>query len=242
MAVYDSFFYTSPGGRERNEDAVGERELPFGRLFLLADGLGGHQRGEMASACVVDAMKGAPQPEDGQELSQWLAQQIQGANQKLLALRESTQWSMKSTLVALLLADGEACWAHVGDSRLYYLHGDSLESVTNDHSVAFAKYKSGEITRGQIGKDEDQSSLLRALGNPERNQPDLGRPREALRRGDGFLLCSDGLWEYLYDQEVLADYLKSETAREWGEMLLLRAMDQMEPGNDNLSLITVRVE
>ena len=241
MAVYDSFFYTSPGGRDHNEDAVGEKEFPSGRLFLLADGLGGHQRGEMASACVVEAMQNAPEPEKDQPLSQWMVQQISNANQALLALRESTQWRMKSTLVALFLGEKEACWGHVGDSRLYYLHGDQLAAITKDHSVAYAKYKNGEITRGQIGKDEDQSSLLRALGNPERNQPDLGQGEGAPQPGDGFLLCSDGVWEYLYDGEVLVDFLKTETAQEWGELLLLRVMERIQPGNDNLSLITVRV-
>lgn len=241
MAMHDSFFYTSPGGRDHNEDAVGEREFSSGHLFLLADGLGGHQRGEMASACVVETMEHAPEPQEGQEVSQWLAQRINASNQALLSLRESTRWGMKSTLVALYLGEKEACWAHVGDSRLYYLHRDRLESVTSDHSVAYMKYRNGEITRGQIGRDEDQSSLLRALGNPDRNQPDLGQTREPLQEGDGFLLCSDGAWEYLYDGEVLADFLKTETARDWGELLLLRVMDRVQPGNDNLSLITVRI-
>lgn len=241
MAMYDSFFFTSPGGRDHNEDALGDKEWEAGRLFLLADGLGGHQRGEVASACVVNALENAPEPSGDQELPQWLFQQVQAANQKLLALRESTGWSMKSTLVALFLGEEEACWAHVGDSRLYFFHHDRLEAVTSDHSVAFAKYKNGEITRGQIGRDEDQSSLLRALGNPERSHPDLGQSWEPPQEGDGFLLCSDGVWEYLYDQEVLADFLKTETAREWGELLLLRVMERACPGNDNLSLITVRV-
>lgn len=241
MAVYDSFFYTSPGGRDHNEDAVGEKEYSCGSLFLLADGLGGHQRGEMASACVVEAMQNAPEPGEDQPLSQWMVQQISNANQALLTLRESTHWRMKSTLVALFLGEKEVCWGHVGDSRLYYLHDDRLTAVTNDHSVAYAKYKNGEITRGQIAKDEDQSSLLRALGNPERNQPDLGQGEGAPQPGDGFLLCSDGVWEYLYDGEVLVDFLKTETAQEWGELLLLRVMERIQPGNDNLSLITVRV-
>lgn len=240
MAVYDSYIYTSPGGRDCNEDAVGEKMLSSGQMFLLADGLGGHQRGELASRCVVEAMKHAPEPEEDQDLLQWLAQQVQYTNDKLLELRASTHWGMKSTLVALLLRDDRATWAHVGDSRLYYFHGGRLEFVTSDHSVAFAKYKREEITRGQIARDEDQSSLLRALGNPERYQPDLGQSQENVQPGDGFLLCSDGVWEYLYDEEILIDLLKTETAQEWGEMLLLRVMERVQSGNDNLSLIAVR--
>lgn len=103
------------------------------------------------------------------------------------------------------------------------------------------KYKSGEITRAQIGTDADQSCLLRALGNPERNQPDCGSAQHPIEPGDGFFLCSDGMWEYILDEEILVDFLKADTAQTWGELLQLRAMERVQSGNDNLSLIAVMV-
>ena len=147
---------------------------------------------------------------------------------------------MKSTAVTLLIRGNEARWANVGDSRLYHFHKGALSFVTEDHSVAYKKFKAGEITRAQIATDEDQSSLLRSLGNKERHQPASGGAD--LAPGDGFLLCSDGLWEHLSDGEILIDYLKSDSAEQWAEQLLLRVIARQKPGTDNLSLITVMVQ
>lgn len=235
----DSFLYTNTGGRDHNEDAVSARELPEGGLYVVADGLGGHMYGERASAFVASALTEAEPPSGETDAGDWLAGQIEAANTGLLALQEETHSNMKSTVAALLLRGEQAVWAHVGDSRLYYFHDRELAFVTEDHSVAYKKYKAGEITRAQICFDEDQPSLLRALGNLDRHQPQRGSA--PLTPGDGFLLCSDGLWEYLPDGEILVDFLKSGSAEEWAEQLLLRVIARQRPGSDNLSLITVMV-
>lgn len=239
MSEFDSFSYTSKGGREYNQDAVGINEFSTGSVFVVADGLGGHLHGEIASetACKI-LLSDAPPKEDG---AKWLQERIDEANEKILELQKEHNCNMKSTVVVLLLQDGKVHWGHVGDSRLYYLHRGELVFCTEDHSVAYKKYKVGEITRDQIGQDEDQSQLLRALGNPDRGYADLHSDEITLESGDGFLLCSDGVWEYLRDEEILADLLKADTAQEWGELLLLRVMERIGNDNDNLSLITVLV-
>ena len=236
----DSFLYTNTGGRDHNEDAVGRCTLPDGELFVVADGLGGHMFGEQASAFVVKSLTEAEISNDETDTAAWLETQIEEANTGLLRLQDETRSNMKSTAVTLLIQGNEAQWANVGDSRLYYFHRGELAFVTEDHSVAYKKYKAGEITRAQIATDEDQSSLLRSLGNKERHQPALGGA--TLTPGDGFLLCSDGLWEHLHDGEILFDYLKSDSAKEWAEQLLLRVIARQKPGTDNLSLITVIVQ
>lgn len=139
------------------------------------------------------------------------------------------------------MSGDKAYWANTGDSRVYYFHDDTLSFVTNDHSVAFKKYKAGEITRAQIATDEDQSSLLRALGDKKRWEPNVGTI-EGICSGDAFVLCSDGFWEYVFDEEILIDCLKSSSARGWGKLMLLRAIDRVKPGHDNLSVITVKVQ
>ncbi|MBR1659535.1 MAG: hypothetical protein IJ705_04390, partial [Oscillospiraceae bacterium] len=120
-------------------------------------------------------------------------------------------------------------------------HGGEQVFVTEDHSVSYKKFRAGEISRADIRTDPDQSALLRALGNAERCAPDAGSFEAPVGAGDGFLLCSDGVWEYLPEGEMLIDLLKSASAREWGENLLLRVLSRVGPGNDNLSLITVLV-
>ena len=127
----------------------------------------------------------------------------------------------------------------MGDSRVYFIHDDRLHAYTNDHSVAYMKYRAGEITREQRATDEDQSRLLRSLGSEERNEPDVYAADVALAPGDAFFLCSDGAWEYLQDEEILIDYLKAETAADWAELMLLRIMERVDGENDNLSLVTV---
>ena len=149
---------------------------------------------------------------------------------------------MKTTVAALAVNGENAVWANVGDSRVYFIHGNSIHAYTNDHSVAYKKYKAGEITREQIGSDEDQSRLLRSLGSEERSEPDVYTADVPVESGDAFFLCSDGAWEYLMDEEILIDFLKSETAQHWAELMMLRIMERINGGNDNLSLLTVILE
>lgn len=241
MAMFDSYLFTNRGGRTSNEDSIGKRKLSDGELFILADGLGGHSKGEIASSCAVKRLEKAQEPKREESLCDWLKGSFEKANLDILELQKQTGSRMKSTLVALIVRNDTACWAHVGDSRLYHIRDNKLSYITQDHSVAYAKYKSGEITKAQIAKDDDQSSLIRVLGNSSRNQPDVTQSLDVPRYGDGFLLCSDGLWEYLNDEEIVIDFLKTDTAEEWAETLLLRAMERFLPENDNLSLITVRV-
>lgn len=236
----DSYVFTSQGGRSYNQDTVGSTEIPKGGVFVVADGLGGHLDGEQASKCAVDTIL-AQKPPEGESLTSWLESQIKQANANILELQQQRKSNMKSTVAALVIQGTQAAWANVGDSRVYYLHDRAIAAVTEDHSVAYKKYKSGEITRAQIGTDEDQSSLLRVLGNPQRNTPDCGTPEQSIGPGDGFFLCSDGMWEYVLDEEILVDFLKADTAQTWGELLQLRAMERIQPKNDNLSLIAVMV-
>ncbi len=239
MLVIDSFAFTDKGGRDHNEDSVLERRLEGGMVFVAADGLGGHSHGEVASGCITEHFSEAdldPQTEP----AEWLRRELEAANNRLLALKKKRHSGMKSTAAVLLIAGKKACWTHVGDTRIYYLHDDSVFSVTEDHSVAFKKFLVGEITYDQIGMDEDQSSLLRSVGSEDRFIPESGS--SDIKAGDAFLLCTDGLWKYVLRSEVLIDLLKSESAREWAENLLLRYMERAEKGCDNVSLITVMIK
>lgn len=238
----DCFCFSNPGGRDHNEDAVGTKKIGNGGLFVLADGLGGHQKGECASKCIVDSLLGAPVPLEGESLEGWLQAQIPQSNQALLALQKERRAVMKSTVVALVVREDGAAFANVGDSRLYCIQDAAITGFTRDHSVAYKKYEAGQITRAQLPTDEDQSSLLRSLGREDHCEPETYVIDTPPQEGDAFLLCSDGLWEYLQDEEILVDYLKADCAEAWGKLLLLRAMERIPPKNDNLSLITVIVD
>lgn len=239
--VFDVFVYTNQGGRAYNEDSAGLKQEGADGIFVVADGLGGHQFGEVASACVKDVLLDGWRPgEENRE--EWIRQRIAEANRQVLAIARERKSVLKSTVVALVIEGEQAIWANVGDSRLYYLHKDRIEHVTEDHSVAYKKYKAGEITREQIGQDEDQSCLLRAVGSEDRNEPDVCVCDVPLEAGDAFMLCTDGVWEYLKDEEILIDLLKAETAEEWAELLLLRVMGRIDGENDNLTLLTLMLK
>ena len=227
--------YTNQGGRDHNEDSV--RCCAEQGVFVLSDGLGGHGSGEVASALAADILfEGCSAHPD----SDGLAELFQKANEAVMeGQKVPGQEDMKTTAVALSVAGDLAVWGHVGDSRLYRFSGGALSQETRDHSVTYMKYLGGEISYMDIYHDDDRSSLLRALGKlpckPEAGQAEL-------RPGDAFLLCSDGFWEYVYQEEVLADLLKAETPEQWAQLMLLRHIRRTPPGNDNFSLITVFAE
>lgn len=237
----DSCTFSNRGGRSHNEDCVGVKRTEKGGLYLLADGLGGHLYGEQASKGIVDYILGSSLPGEGEDCQAWLETVIAQSNDHLLKLQKDSCRTMKSTVVALYIAGDQAVFANVGDSRLYCLRDGKITCATADHSVAYKKYKAGEITWEQIGSDADQTRLLRNLGSSERFLPDGYTLDPPPRPGDGFLLCSDGMWEYLLDEEILVDFLKADCAQTWAELLLLRVMDKLRPDSDNLSLITVMV-
>lgn len=231
-----SFVYSSCGGRERNEDTVCTAQDGERSLFVLADGLGGHARGEVASQVAADAMVSAfpdAQPEA-------LLAAVGAANQAVLdAQAESGQKNMKTTLVCVSIDGARAVWAHIGDSRLYHFSGSEIKTKTRDHSVSFKKYLGGEISYLDINHDPDRSSLLRVIGN-ETCQPEAQQAE--LKPGDALLLCSDGFWEYVYDQEMVIDWLKSATPQQWVTYMLLRLIARIPAHNDNCSVIAVFAE
>ena len=166
--------------------------------------------------------------------------QFEAANRLVLEGQKiSGQEDMKTTAAALAVEGDCAFWAHVGDSRLYHFSEGQLVFATRDHSVTYMKYLGGEISYMDVYHDDDRSSLLRVLGKPV-CQPETGQAR--LEPGDAFLLCSDGFWEFVYQEEIQADLLKAETPRQWTQQMLLRQIRRTPPGNDNFSVIAVFVE
>ena len=217
LSIYS---YTNQGGREHNEDSLRWTSDGTEGVFVLADGLGGHDRGEVASQLAVEAICGGEDsPVPGREE---LLERFRQANARILEQQKQPgQEEMKTTAVALSLSGGTAAWAHIGDSRLYRCSQGKLDQLTRDHSVTYMKYLGGEISYMDVYHDDDRSSLLRAMGNP---------------------VCSDGFWEFVYNEEMLVDCLKSRTPEEWARRMLLRHIRRTPPGNDNFSLIAVFVE
>ncbi len=237
----DYYTYSDSGGRENNEDAVGAKVYDDRGIFVVADGLGGYVDGEIASKCVVDTVLDSFIDEPADSGSKYIARVLAEANDSIMKLQRTHGCIMKSTAVAMMIDSETVTWGHVGDSRLYYIHDNTIKYITHDHSVAYKKYAAGEISRSQIRTDEDQPGLLRTLGSRDRYEAEIYGESVRPEQGDAFMLCTDGLWVYLEDDEVLADRLKARDARDWAGKLLARVNERVDGYNDNLSLITVIV-
>ena len=234
-----AYIYTNQGGRRHNEDSADFCQTGSRGCFAVADGLGGIRGGEMASSCVITSLMGDWQAADTTDWQSWMVSEIAALNQKVLDLQNTSHGGMKSTLT-MLLQDGEDLyWASVGDTRLYCIDDGEIAQITSDHSVTYKKFLAGQISRSAVNFDEDRSSLLRAVGDAQRCQPDVGMIPGGARPGKAYLLCTDGFWEYLFDEEILLDRLKSDQPRMWTESMLLRVMERLEPGTDNLTALTV---
>lgn len=221
--------YTDIGGRPCNEDSC--RFLSAGAnclLAVVADGLGGHGGGELASSTAVQTICSGW---NGQASAGELNRLIQTAHRQVLALQTGL-CAMKTTAVVLALADDRAVWAHVGDSRLYYFRDGKLILQTRDHSASQIAVMLGDITPDQIRFHEDRNRVLRALGQDGELKVDTRE--EALRPGQHiFLLCTDGFWEYVTEAEMEADLAAAAGPADWLERMRKRLQARVPADNDN---------
>lgn len=230
------------GGRDTQQDDLVCFHDPLTRtwLLVLADGMGGDGAGELASQGVVDAARRlwAQGTWRDQPTSLFLESVCQAAHAELrLRQRQLASGSPHSTVVALLIKDQRIAWAHVGDSRLYRFDGHQLMGRTEDHSLAQLRHRRGEIDEQELATHDDQQFLLRGLGGTE--GPVVEHGSGELRRGHAFVLCSDGAWTQLKDEE-LARYVQRRDQRQALSEAIRLAVERGGPMGDNVSLIFVR--
>ena len=211
---------TNRGGREKNEDAIGRLVQDGIYCAVLADGLGGHSCGEVASRLAVDIILQCfkAQSEVSRDI---MYAYLEAAQNAIIEEREaSPEMRNMATTVAAIVTDGKnAVWAHCGDSRIYRFKRNKIQEVSEDHSVAFASFKAGDITYDEIRKSPDQNKLTRTLSNGEKFNPDISKVHK-LSSNTVFLLCSDGLWEYV-DEDFMEKSLKNSTGpAEWLKQLV----------------------
>jgi serine/threonine protein phosphatase PrpC len=234
-----SFAGTDVGrARSGNEDSY-----VCGRtVFAVADGLGGHQGGEVASAAAVEplaALDGREFAEPG-EAAGALAAAIREGNSAILerAAGDPGLWGMGTTVTAAALAgDRHLQLAHVGDSRAYLLRDGSLEQLTTDHTVVGELVRRGRLTPEQAAIHPERSILTRAVGLDPRVPVDTPDPLE-LRDGDQVLLCSDGLTEAV-DDDRIAELL---SAADDGDAACRSLIDAANAagGPDNITVVLLR--
>lgn len=229
--------YTSTGGREVNEDSALCLECEGAVVAAVADGLGGHGGGKIASSLVIKSLE-----EQADALAVCTREMVRSAceqaNAAVLAA-QTPQQRMKTTL-ALAIAGQEAmAFAHIGDSRIYYFHEGQIAYQSQDHSVSQLAVLTGSITADQIRFHEDRNKVLRALGNENGAAPEIELISRPLSEGDAILLCTDGFWEYVYEQEMLHALKRAKSAEDWLARMTPLIARRAKKNNDNNTAVAV---
>jgi protein phosphatase len=232
--------------RKGNEDCVAVD--PLLGIAVLADGMGGHNAGEVASRMAVDVVLAglrqsldsnfSPESADAQAL---VARHIVNANAAIYAAGSASREraGMGTTIVAALWHDDRLTVGHVGDSRCYRLRGETLSQLTRDHTVVQAHVDAGALSAAQARVAAARNILTRALGTEADVQIDLAT--HGCEPGDLWLLCSDGLTEMLDDFEIARIVAEPiATLQQIADELVRRANDA--GGVDNVSVILARVD
>lgn len=193
--LFDS--YTDVGSRDNNEDAYCALTRDDACLFAVADGLGGCKCGEVASALAVQTLK-AHFLESPLTLD--MGQAFAAANAAILAQQTETGIVMKTTLTAVYCTPEKTVVANVGDSRSYLIRNDRIVFQTVDHSVAQMAVLAGEITADELRQYPKLNLLMRALGRETVKADVTELPADVC---DRILVCSDGFWEYVYENELV---------------------------------------
>lgn len=220
--------------RKINEDSI--LVLPDQQIWVVSDGMGGHEGGDYASRMVVDCIALLPPGMAPADKMQMVRNALQNAHETILAEAEKRGSVMGATVVVLFLANGHfgALWA--GDSRLYRLRDGQPEMLTTDHSIVAALVEAGQMTWDQAEHHPQSNAITRAVGVGE--VLELDKIRGDAVSGDRFLLCSDGLNKYATLAE-LGRQLNGVPIEIVSDNLLQMALDR--GGADNVSVIVVDV-
>jgi serine/threonine protein phosphatase PrpC len=234
--------------RPNNEDSFAV--LPDIGLFVVADGIGGHAGGEVASRIAVDTLRAWFEEDDGPEATwpcagaAWdrnemrLVVGVRRANEAVYnaARRDRELRDMGTTLVAALIRDGRAYLAHVGDSRAYRLRGGAMDRLTCDHTIREAARRQGVVLDSI--DDSIADMLERSIGTEPR--VDVETRVEALAPGDVLLLCTDGLWAPVPEEHIAATLAWHCRPDMIVAGLIRRALERGGP--DNATCVVVRIE
>jgi serine/threonine protein phosphatase PrpC len=233
------------GDRKENEDRVGYSYSRDVLLMAIADGMGGHEQGEVAAEIAVSEITRRFQQEARNRLKRpfdFLVSAIQSAHRAIVshAVEHNLLECPRTTVVACIVQGGRAFWAHAGDSRLYVLRDGELVAATQDHSKVQQLIDAGSITREMAARHPDRNKIFSCLGGVVPPVIDVGRDF-ALEIGDTLMLSTDGFWSQI-PPSILGSMLRKQTVMELMPGLLAEAQRRAQGESDNLSVVAMTWE
>lgn len=234
---------TRLGNRRENQDRaailIGDTRV----LLIVADGMGGHSDGAAAAQTAVDSLSRSFKAlRGGKSAAEFLSDALIDAHRAVyeLGAKQPIAKRPRTTCTICLVDEGVAQWAHVGDSRVYWLRGETVAARTRDHSAVEALYQAGEISDEDMQTHPLRNYVEECLGGePSEPRFTIAQPVE-LGSGDIMLLCSDGLWSALGEAEIIKQ-LRAEPELENGlEAVTRRAEAKTQPASDNVTAAALR--
>jgi serine/threonine protein phosphatase PrpC len=231
------------GGRDKNEDRMGYCYTRDAGLFALADGMGGHPEGEVASQLALQTLAALFQ----RDAKPTLAEPLRFLHEAIIAghhqlLRYATEKALidtpRTTVVACLMQGNAAYWAHCGDSRLYFVRGDKLIARTRDHSYSELQETLSQVV--PVGERFNRNVLFTCLGSPGKPVVDTAGPL-LLQPHDRVLLCSDGLWGSVSDA-LITEHLAARPISDAVPELVELALRNGGAKSDNVTVLTAEWE
>ncbi len=228
------------GGRERNEDRMGYAYTRESGLFVLADGMGGHPEGAMAAQLALQTFSAYFQKTATpivKEVPEFLSSALMAAHHQIIryAAEKGMLDTPRTTIVAAVMERGQMHWVHCGDSRLYIVRRRELLTRTRDHS-----YMEQQAHLGRATENINRNILFTCLGSPAKPVFDLSGP-VTLEQGDRILLCSDGLWGTVSDDEITAG-LAAQPLEQSVPDLVETALKRGGPRCDNVTVLAMEWE
>lgn len=232
--------YTNRGGREENEDSLSVFCQGNRLCAVVADGLGGHGDGSLASHLAVEYV-GEKFLEQGESFVKKLNGNMEELN-SIICSRQTDSKKMRTTIAILVIESDCVTSAHIGDSRIYRFIDNKITDMTFDHSVSQMAVLTGEITQSEVRHHIDRDKLLRSLGKSEGIKTEFNSWGNENIDKCKFLLCTDGFWENIEESEMEDCLNSSQSPEEWMNKMTEIIKERVNENSDNYTAITVWCE
>lgn len=233
--IYTYASHSDIGKRGNNEDSFNIVRSEESLIAIVADGLGGHANGEVASKIAADLI---PQSLIDKEFDEdELGYAILNAHKKI----GGTDSSACTTVAALWIHGSDAIAAHVGDSRIYQFRGGKIIYQSEDHSMVQVAISLGQLPSDACRHHKDRNKVYNVLGD-KNERPKVDTHELDILPGDRFLLCSDGFWEPITEERMLKSIFDAPSPQTWLDAMTAIIQEANHPKQDNFTAITVFIE